>query len=581
MSDNAKLTPGFWESWGLASACGAVICAVLTIWGAGTAGDALNGTPTVGNPFTYLIELIFGKRAWPGLTATLILITVAVAVAAVVVVLVRKGHRRATRNASHLGRIDAAARKLGTPRDLEPLSPPAVAEAAKRLRPSSAIDPADGDQHGRLIGLTVVGNMPVRASWEDLGVHVWGPRAGKTTALTVPNCVSAPGPVVATSNKRDLVDATRGSRAQVGNVWIFDPQQVATEPPRFWYNPLSRITDISSAAIVAAAFVHGTREPDARTDAYFDGSAEDLLAAYLLAAALGDGTLVDVYEWLTDSLQKKPQRLLEQHDERLVARDVGSILSAPEKQRAGVFDTAKKLLACLRNKQILEWVTPPQDGRPQFNPAAFVRSTDALYLLSMEQKGSAGPLVTCLTEHVCNEAVALASKSPGGRLDPPMYVPLDEAANVCRWRDLPSLYSHYGSRGVVIDTILQSWAQAEEVWGEGGARKLWGAANVRTYGGGGADATFLRTMSEFAGKNDEAKPGKSLDSNGRRTYSFNAHDVEKLPIELLASLRRGRAVVHASGVPFFIVAPQPWMTGPHAGEIQRSLALYDPGALAR
>ena len=41
---------------------------------------------------------------------------------------------------------------------------------------------------------------------------------------------------------------------------------------------------------------------------------------------------------------------------------------------------------------------------------------------------------------------------------------LDEAANVCRWRDLPNLYSHYGSRGIILMTILQSWSQGVEVW---------------------------------------------------------------------------------------------------------------------
>ncbi len=37
----------------------------------------------------------------------------------------------------------------------------------------------------------------------------------------------------------------------------------------------------------------------------------------------------------------------------------------------------------------------------------------------------------------------------GGRLDPPMVVVLDEAANICRIADLPELYSHLGSRGMV------------------------------------------------------------------------------------------------------------------------------------
>ncbi|WP_374754618.1 TraM recognition domain-containing protein [Arthrobacter sp. AFG20] len=36
---------------------------------------------------------------------------------------------------------------------------------------------------------------------------------------------------------------------------------------------------------------------------------------------------------------------------------------------------------------------------------------------------------------------------------------LDEAANVCRWRELPNIYSHYGSRGIVLMTIPQSWSQ--------------------------------------------------------------------------------------------------------------------------
>ncbi|MEK8229329.1 TraG/TraD/VirD4 family protein [Oerskovia sp. M15] len=60
---------------------------------------------------------------------------------------------------------------------------------------------------------------------------------------------------------------------------------------------------------------------------------------------------------------------------------------------------------------------------------------------------------------------------------------LDEAANVCRWRELPNLYSHYGSRGIVLDTVLQSWSQGVEVWGESGMKKLWSASNVKVYGG--------------------------------------------------------------------------------------------------
>jgi len=71
----------------------------------------------------------------------------------------------------------------------------------------------------------------------------------------------------------------------------------------------------------------------------------------------------------------------------------------------------------------------------------------------------------------------------GGRIDVRPLIThefaLDEAANVVRWRDLPKLYSHFGSRGIVVMTVLQSWAQGERCWGAGGMKALWGAANVR------------------------------------------------------------------------------------------------------
>jgi hypothetical protein len=48
------------------------------------------------------------------------------------------------------------------------------------------------------------------------------------------------GPVLVTSNKRDIVDATRGPRAEHGAVWVNGLQQLAGEPPSWWWNPLRR-----------------------------------------------------------------------------------------------------------------------------------------------------------------------------------------------------------------------------------------------------------------------------------------------------------------------------------------------------
>ncbi|MCG2947420.1 TraG/TraD/VirD4 family protein, partial [Escherichia coli] len=76
-------------------------------------------------------------------------------------------------------------------------------------------------------------------------------------------------------------------------------------------------------------------------------------------------------------------------------------------------------------------------------------------------------------------------------LKTPLTAVLDEAANVVRWRELPDVYSHYGSRGIVVSTFFQSYSQGVEAYGEKGMNKLWGAANIRVAGSGLSDDKFL------------------------------------------------------------------------------------------
>ena len=58
---------------------------------------------------------------------------------------------------------------------------------------------------------------------------------------SVPRILAAPGVVVATSNKRDVLDVTRAARAASGPVWVFDPQGIADEPQRFWWDPQAKL----------------------------------------------------------------------------------------------------------------------------------------------------------------------------------------------------------------------------------------------------------------------------------------------------------------------------------------------------
>lgn len=132
-------------------------------------------------------------------------------------------------------------------------------------------------------------------------------------------------------------------------------------------------------------------------------------------------------------------RITLEHGFDLIADQIAGVIYAPDKQRAGVYGTAQQMAACLTNRQIATWVTPTgaDDHRPRFVPADFVRNpAGSLYSLSKEGANTAGPLVTALTAEVAEAAEEHAAASPGGRLPTPLLAVLDEAANVCRWREL-------------------------------------------------------------------------------------------------------------------------------------------------
>ena len=519
------------------------------------------------DPFSVAFGLFGGKLAWPGAPGWWVLGLLGVA-ALVLMAFVAAAVRRLRKQRT---RVDRAAAFMGRGRDVDELTRKSAQAKAARLGVTTS--------PGVPIGRSVASGQWLYGSWEDMHVDIWGPRTGKTTSRAVPAILDAPGSVLATSNKRDVVDATRDVRAEHGPVWVFDPQAIALEEPTWWWNPLSYVTDEVRAAKLAEHFASGSRDPGAKTDAYFDPAGQDLLAGLLLAAALDQRPITAVYTWLTRPTEETAVDVLRDHGFSLTADQVAGVISAPEKQRGGIYGTAMQMASCLTNRQIAAWVTPTaSDTRPQFRPEDFVRADGGtLYSLSKEGRGTAGPLVTALTVAVVEAAEELAARSAGGRLSTPLLGVLDEAANVCRWHELPNLYSHYGSRGIVLMTILQSWSQGVEVWGESGMKKLWSASNVKVYGGGVSEGTFLEDLSRIVGDYDRLSSSTSH-GRGHRSVSQQLHRERILDVADLAAMPKGRALVLASGSRPTLIRTVPWMSGPHAAAVAASIHAHDPQA---
>lgn len=563
-----------------------VLVLMLGFYAAAHLGNRIAGNPAPPAGIGETIKAVFtGTAAWP-LASTLVAVGLALAmiaaVAAVAALLVRR-RRRASR-------VDATARVMGRGREVEGITRKKVAAGSRTLAAETVTTP------GLPLGVTVAApHQRLMSSWEDMVLLIAGPRTGKSTSYAIPAILEAPGAALVTSNKRDLADATRDVRAKAGSrVWVFDPQQVTGEEPTWWWDPLSYVTDEVKASTMAEHFATNSRPADARTDAFFEPEGKDLLANFLLAAALDGRPITDVYRWATDpDSAAAAVGPLQRNGYELQGDNVAAVLAAPDKQRGGVFGTTKQMASCLTSRSMQPWIV--NDGqigrRPHFDPAAFVRDGGTLYSLSRESRGNAGALVTALTNAVADAAEDQATLTPGdgvrqaGRLAVPLVGVLDEAANVCRWRDLPSLYSHYGSRGIVLMTILQSYAQGVGVWGSEGMNALWTAANVAIYGGGVRDEDFLRKLSGLIGTYDKTstsvstRPGTGLFGSGAQV-STQLQSESIMDAADLAALPKGRAVVLSSGNRPTLVQTLPWMAGPRAGEVRASIAAHDPSAAA-
>ena len=151
-----------------------------------------------------------------------------------------------------------------------------------------------------------------------------------------------------------------------------------------------------------------------------------------------------------------------------------------------------------------------------------------------------------------------------------MLVVLDEAANVCRISDLPDLYSHLGSRGIVPLTILQSYRQGTRVWGELGMDALWSAATCKVIGSGIDDAKVAEDISRLVGDHDV--PIRSITrGSGQITSSTSLRRQRVLPPDAVRALPRGSALLLATGCRAAMLHLTPWYRGNHAEEITAAL----------
>ncbi|MFG2836416.1 type IV secretory system conjugative DNA transfer family protein [Streptomyces zaomyceticus] len=543
----------------------------LTAWATGT-------DPWV--PYRPTDALLRPEQLWPQAGETSLLLTTRIVPVLVTLLLAAAGGavwlRYKNRGGGRKKKVDGMAKA----RDIEPLLAKAIESKARSLRPSlknaKDIEPRDA---GVLLGNLAGTRHEVRMGFEDVAVAIMAPRSGKTTSLAIPSILAAPGPVLLTSNKAagDAYTACLDARAAVGRVWSMDPQQIAHAERTMWWNPLADAKTLDGAGRLAGHFLAASVDASQQGD-FWSKAGSNILSQLLLAAALDERPITDIMQWLAFPADRTPLDILRDHGFAAVAAQLKGTVEGPPETRDGIYETARQYAAALLNSEIAAWVTPQKDV-PEFRPADFVTSTDTLFLLSKDGGGGASALIAACADSVMRAATAQAERA-SGRLDPPMLAILDEAANVCKISDLPDLYSHLGSRGIIPITILQSYRQGQKVWGDAGMDAMWSAATVKVIGSGIDDPDFADKLSRMIGDHDVETTSTSVSESGKST-SISMRQERILPADAIRALPKGSALCLATGMRVAMLDLRPWYAEPGADELAAASARASQAITAR
>ena len=325
------------------------------------------------------------------------------------------------------------------------------------------------------------------------------PRGGKTGWLARV-ILHYPGPVISTTTKHDVFALTSGIRADHGPVQVFNPQGVGGVASTFRWDPLDGCQSPAVAIRRADAFANSVSQKGVEDGSFWAAKASDYLRAYFHAAALAGLDLRDVARWVSGTSQDEPEDILFQAPgaARHLAAQLAEMRGEANKTISTVRMTMSRALAFLADPALAAAVLPgPGQG---LDIPAFVRESGTLYLIA-ETRGEdapVAPLFACLATEIHYIAALAGSLLPGGRLDPPLLMALDEVTQICPV-PVPSWLADSGGKGIQIITVAHGEAQLRTRWGINGARVIMDTSGAKIWLPGISDPATLDTASALCG----------------------------------------------------------------------------------
>ena len=387
------------------------------------------------------------------------------------------------------------------------------------------------------------------------------PRSGKTSSLVVPNVLAAPGPVLTTSTKPDVMEATVASRAEVGPCWLLDPTGTITPPPGVGlmrWSPVQAAVSWEEALVTARVMTAAARPQGSFGDsAHWVERAEALLAPLLHAAALADAGPRQVLTWALRHDIHTPMAVLAasgEGEDASVAVDVlAGILATEERERSGIYSTTAGVLKAYRSARALALAE-----QPNFDPAQFPVGSGTIYICAPARyQALVAPIVVAFLEQV---RAATYAASSSRALPLPVTLVLDEVANVAPLPDLPAMVSEGGGQGLLTVACLQDLSQARGRWGRA-AEGFFSLFGTKVLLPGIGDMQTLDAVSRLAGQVDV--PVRSVNTSAwwsrpSSSATWAPRRQPRLPVDEAHSLPPGSALMISGAQPPRLAWLTPW-----------------------
>jgi type IV secretion system protein VirD4 len=398
---------------------------------------------------------------------------------------------------------------------------------------------------------------------EDTACTVAPPKWGKTTFMVAGQVVDAPGAVITTSTRPDVLRLTVGVRKERGEVYVADFDGLSQYPNKVRWHMVGGCQDPQIASERSAAMVNAMPRTGARnsTDVYFDDGCTKIIEALLHAAALKkNGTMRDVVRWSQNFDEHEPANIL-RAESPTVKTWAGNLDEWCRTNNPDTIGNTKttlgKILGPMKNETVLSMLCPAQ-GDPGIDINAFTDAPNTLYCLTrVSMNASTAPIVTALVESLAQAAIRKSGSTVSGKLETHLSLILDEAANTCALPSLPSLMSEGGGNGIHTSVFVQTNSQLVNRWGEEGAETIFDSAAAKTIFGGISDVKFLTKISDLIGKHwvEHTSTSSSTGQDGIPTVSVSksmqldtkmrVDEIRKLPQgKVLLMYRELEAVVN-------------------------------------